>query len=170
MSELDLKYLRELAGQATPTTKDADLCRYEHGGGRLVVFEGERRLIADFYDEPNREFYAALNPQTAIALLDAVERLTKERDALLADVGQQVRMRQYAEAARDEARSAVEALDGAANSVLFHWFDCEHGECGHLNESLEKLQKVCPKRQKYLATVDGDRAASWSSPAKERRA
>lgn len=117
MSELDLKYLRELAGQATPTTKDAELCRYEHGGGRLVVFEGERRLIADFYDEPNREFYAALNPQTAIALLDAIERLTKERDALLADVGQQVRMRQYAEAARDEARSALEML----TDEPMHW-------------------------------------------------
>lgn len=23
--------------------------------------------------------------------------------------------------------------------ALFHWFECEHGDCGHMNEAMERL-------------------------------
>lgn len=42
------------------TPQPLNLTRYDHGGGRLVQNEGNNlQLIADFYDEANREFYVA---------------------------------------------------------------------------------------------------------------
>lgn len=47
----------ELAAKATPNPR---LVRYDHGGGRLLLeANGLRDLVADFYDEGNREFYTS---------------------------------------------------------------------------------------------------------------
>lgn len=72
--------LRRLAEAASVSMSGATLMRYDHGGGRLAALDGdERRLIADFYHEADREFYAAANPQAVLALLNEIERL---REAL----------------------------------------------------------------------------------------
>lgn len=73
-TSIDWDELRRLAEAATPT-EGATLNRYEHGGGRLLIDRtqegGGRQLIADFYGEgADREFYAAANPATILALLD----------------------------------------------------------------------------------------------------
>lgn len=48
--------LVEMAGKATDAL-DSDLMRYEHGGGRWAKLrDGERKLVADFYNEADREF------------------------------------------------------------------------------------------------------------------
>ena len=55
----DVKRLRELLAAATPVT-DADLIRYAHGGGRWAMLrDGERELVADFYNEADRETHVA---------------------------------------------------------------------------------------------------------------
>lgn len=69
----DLAALRALCEKATP---GPELTRYPHGGGRLAEHSGADgpNLIADFYDESNREFYFAA--RTALPrLLDEVEGL-----------------------------------------------------------------------------------------------
>jgi len=43
---------------ATAATDVVVLMAYDHGGGRLYVEEPERKLVADFYDQPDRDFYA----------------------------------------------------------------------------------------------------------------
>ncbi|MHB1937034.1 MAG: hypothetical protein ACYCOR_10665 [Acidobacteriaceae bacterium] len=63
------------------TTKDVNIDRYSHGGARLAVLGVReknyfgRHLIADFYDEANREFYINA-PADLAALLE-------ERKALI---------------------------------------------------------------------------------------
>jgi len=49
------------------------LIRYDHGGGRLFIDgeAGERTLIADFYNQGDREFYSAA-PQLVRELLAAL--------------------------------------------------------------------------------------------------
>lgn len=52
--------LDEIEGRANAATEGPTLTRYDHGGGRLAVFHGDHRaLVADFYGEGDREFYAA---------------------------------------------------------------------------------------------------------------
>lgn len=76
-----LKTLRELvaAGEKATPTRDATLMRYDHGGGRFYREVGrDRLLIADFYDEANREFYfAAANARPALAALLRVVEAAK---------------------------------------------------------------------------------------------
>lgn len=82
-----LAELKRLAEAATPT-EGATLNRYEHGGGRLFVAlhtrgGSGRQLIADFYgDGADREFYAAANPATVLALIARIERLEGEKARL----------------------------------------------------------------------------------------
>ncbi len=55
ISELD--EIRQRLDKSTPLDK-ATFTSYSHGGGRLYIDDGKiRDLIADFYDEANRDFY-----------------------------------------------------------------------------------------------------------------
>lgn len=54
-----LQAIRERESKATE--EPLEVIRYEHGGGRMFTPKqenGTSDLIADFYDEANREFYA----------------------------------------------------------------------------------------------------------------
>lgn len=61
LSDLEAK-----ARAATPGPLSVN--RYDHGGGRLFIRE-PLQLIADLYDEGNREYYAAFSPSIALKLL-----------------------------------------------------------------------------------------------------
>lgn len=66
--------LRALAEKATPTDA-AVLYRYDHGSGRVLIEDiPGRKLIADFYHEGDREFYATARA-TVLALLSRMEEL-----------------------------------------------------------------------------------------------
>ncbi len=75
MSEVNLGELRELLAKATPVV-EADLMRYEHGGGRLAILrDGQRTLVADFYgDGEDRELFMAMRVSLP-SLLDRIEAL-----------------------------------------------------------------------------------------------
>jgi hypothetical protein len=64
------------AAEKAITPQSLMLIRYDHGGGRLFIEDGDNRdLIADFYDEANREYYARVDPASVLALIAEVERL-----------------------------------------------------------------------------------------------
>lgn len=44
----------EIESKATPVKKHT-VIRYEHGGGRVCVESENRKLVADFFNEPDRE-------------------------------------------------------------------------------------------------------------------
>ncbi len=71
------------------TPKPLDITRYSHGGGRM--FSG-RDLIADFYDEGNREFYVAANPEAVRTLVQGVRGLIEENAAREAEAGALVQL------------------------------------------------------------------------------
>lgn len=67
----NLEEIERLIEARTDVT-DADLMRYEHGGGRWAKLrDGERVLVADFYSEADREYIvaAALSAPALIAAL-----------------------------------------------------------------------------------------------------
>ena len=66
---------------ATPGPWRVD--RYDHGGGRAYVEEPRRTLVADFYQEGDREMLAHA-PADLRWLLDALAEAEAERDALSA--------------------------------------------------------------------------------------
>lgn len=120
--------LREAAEKATQV-KDIDLMRYGHGGGRLAIMrDGDRTLVADFYQEGDTEFYGLCSPENILALLEALsterarsegleraEQLVREaRDVLLRvqtyapDVG----VDEFLDAIHD-ARLLIAKIDGA---------------------------------------------------------
>lgn len=73
---------RRLLEKMTPLA-NARMVRYDHGGGRLATFDAEKReLIADFYNEGDREFYYWF-ANNAAALLDAAEELDRTRQQLV---------------------------------------------------------------------------------------
>lgn len=67
---------------AATSGTDANLTRYDHGGGRMWVDQpGEgRELIADFYNEPDREFlyHAHDDVESLIASLRAARKALKD--------------------------------------------------------------------------------------------
>lgn len=73
MSDADIPHLRKLHAAATqgPLT----LTRYEHGGGRFYR-EDSRTLVADFYNERDRECIVAEH-NAMPALLDELEAARK---------------------------------------------------------------------------------------------
>lgn len=82
---------RVLREKAVAATSGATLNRYKHGGGRLAVFDGDRRLVADFFQVDDREFFALWSPSVALALADWLEtdadfseqlRMSCEKEAL----------------------------------------------------------------------------------------
>lgn len=80
---LDLEAIRERVEKATPAD-NLTLTRYEHGGGRLFVDldigtpEG-RDLVADFYEEDDREFYFAARTDIPL-LLSHIDALAAETE------------------------------------------------------------------------------------------
>ena len=71
---MNLHELKRLLMEATPLPHKVN--RYDHGGGRVFVDAGEdRNLIADFYEEADRELFIALR-NAAPELIAACE----ERD------------------------------------------------------------------------------------------
>lgn len=115
---------------------------------------------------------------------DAIERAVKERDGAIEQLAKEARARGEAEGrlrasqwpgvvegwqkrAEGAERQLAEAR-GAADSVLFHWFECE-GECNQLQESMEGLRDS-PAGQPfrdYLARIDGA-ATNTPTPAPHR--
>ena len=78
LNESELKNLESITAKAV-AERSLTLTRYEHGGGRLVIEDGnDRKLIADFYDEANREHYAAFDPTTCAELMREVLRLREQ--------------------------------------------------------------------------------------------
>ncbi len=82
---IDLDTMERIARAATqdPLT----VVRYEHGGGRIFM-EEPRALVADFYQEGDREFYAAASPSTVlemVAELRALRRRLKAADAVIGE-------------------------------------------------------------------------------------
>jgi hypothetical protein len=64
--------------RAEAATVGASLERYRHGGGRMAIFAtGGRCLVADFFDEGNREHYAAWHPAVALAVADWLDAQTE---------------------------------------------------------------------------------------------
>lgn len=62
---------------------DADLMRYEHGGGRLAVLrDGERKLVADFYHESDREHLTLCSPPNIRRLLALAREGMRVREAV----------------------------------------------------------------------------------------
>lgn len=101
-------------------TQHPSMMRYEHGGGRLALVEqGNRKLVADFYDEENREFYGE-----APTMAQVIRQLWEDHEANRA-VMEQVRYTLQIYANRDlfvgsfypsghsEAEKALAALDAA---------------------------------------------------------
>lgn len=75
----DLDRLEALHKAATPISLE-NIMRYDHGGARILDLSlGQRVLIADFYEEPDRECWIA-----ARLALPALIAAARERDELLA--------------------------------------------------------------------------------------
>jgi hypothetical protein len=90
---MDLGPIKERVAKATP---EVMLTRYAHGGARAFVDNRNiRKLVADFYDEENCEFYWRARTDVPALVLE-VERL---RAALAVEV-----------AACDEAEQRAAAL------------------------------------------------------------
>jgi len=91
LSDKAKELLDGLAG-VTPF-KDADLMRYEHGGGRLAILrDDERRLVADFYHEADREHFVRCSPDSLRPILERfleqeqrIERLEKALEPFVAE-------------------------------------------------------------------------------------
>ena len=73
---LDLEPIKARCEKATPFDERMRQNRYEHGGGRMFRDgdAGDRSLVLDCYDEPDREFYFHAY-QDVKTLLAEVERL-----------------------------------------------------------------------------------------------
>lgn len=71
----------EAKGKAATQPELLTLTRYDHGGGRLLSPE-PRDLVADFYDDANREFYFAArnNWQEMVEELRRLERVRESFD------------------------------------------------------------------------------------------
>jgi hypothetical protein len=104
-----IERLNELAKGATQDDR-VSLQRYDHGGGRLAIFAPTRILIADFYIEADREYYAACNPAAIAQAATEYAAVVAERDALR------------------------EALTGM---VAQHGCDCGHPHCNRCAETRE---------------------------------
>ncbi len=90
--------LRDLLSKATPLP--LGIKRYNGGGGRL--FSPDRHgLVADFYEESDRELFLAMR-NALHALLDVVEAAKHERE---------ITLRPYADG--DEIITAIERFDKA---------------------------------------------------------
>ena len=65
--------------------KRFELRRYDQGGGRFMYYgtgTNDRNLIADFYSENNREFFATCSPEKVARLIRMLKRRTEWAQAL----------------------------------------------------------------------------------------
>jgi hypothetical protein len=69
---INLDTLERIARAATPDP--LTVIRYEHGGGRIFL-EEPRTLVADFFNEGDREFYAAASPSTVLEMVAELRAL-----------------------------------------------------------------------------------------------
>jgi anti-sigma factor ChrR (cupin superfamily) len=79
--------------RAEAATVGASLDRYTHGGGRMATFAADdRHLVADFFDEGNREHYAAWQPAVALALADQLDAQADRAESMwiVNDLGERV--------------------------------------------------------------------------------
>lgn len=84
---LNLEAIKARCEKATESS-DLTLTQYAHGGGRLFVIGGpnsERKLVADFYDEDNREFYyhARTDLPALVAEVERLRKVVEETDRLV---------------------------------------------------------------------------------------
>jgi hypothetical protein len=80
MAELSTEHLTEMLEICEKAKAFSDapqhLTRYDHGGGRLTRIHHTdtgteyRTLVADFYEESDREFYATFDPATCAELIN----------------------------------------------------------------------------------------------------
>ena len=98
---------RELLSKAT--LEPLKLIRYEHGCGRLWR-EDTRDLIADFYDEGNREFYARSR--------DIVSSLCNELEQVRSQHSVQVDSIKALHEQEKVMRAAIEGLISTADFAL----------------------------------------------------
>jgi hypothetical protein len=70
----DLARVERAAKAATPHDDTFSTTRYEHGGGR---FYARLELIADFYDEANREFFALCDPALVLRMVALIKDVSK---------------------------------------------------------------------------------------------
>ena len=69
--------IAEMRARCDAATANPELVRYEHGGGRSYVIDNkERRLVADYYHESDREFYHAARTDLPLAL-DLLEKAVR---------------------------------------------------------------------------------------------
>ncbi len=89
LTNSELNEIRERCEKATP---GPELVRYEHGGGRSYIQTGDweslhgkrdRKLVADYYNEEDREFYHSARADIP-ALLAHIDALESERQLLIA--------------------------------------------------------------------------------------
>lgn len=79
---LVLNRLRANLALANGRTHEPELSRYEHGGGRMTKEHNNRRnLVADFYDEGNREFFAACSVTAERAWESTIAAIETLKDA-----------------------------------------------------------------------------------------
>jgi len=106
----EIEALLALREKATPT-HDATLMRYDHGGGRFYREVGrDRSLIADFYNEGDREYYfAAANATEALRKLVAIAKAAEK----VADV--EILADEYG--VTPQAQRELEALDSALQAA-----------------------------------------------------
>ena len=78
--------IREIQSRAEKATPGPTLMRYEHGGGRSLLETLDpkgnplRKLVADYYEEPDREFYHHARtdiPALCADLLEAREAIRR---------------------------------------------------------------------------------------------
>jgi hypothetical protein len=77
--------IAERVGKATGGLSTVQITRYEHGGGRIFLADGDsRELIADLYDEGNREFvyHAFGDIAYLLSLVASLSRRAGEADEL----------------------------------------------------------------------------------------
>ena len=74
----------ELRRLAESATKGATLERYRNGGGRLAIWGIPRELVADFFNERDREFYAAANPAAVLDMLNQLDAAEARLEAVRA--------------------------------------------------------------------------------------
>ena len=122
---IDTKELRRLAQAATPHVghackyRDAHWLREGH-----VDFENADLFIASERPQEDAAFYAAANPTTIIEILDRLEEVEKERDALRAALQHEADCMDAAKAEIEALRAKIEAMERQEPV----WFIDERGE------------------------------------------
>jgi uncharacterized protein len=101
-----IEAMKKMAEKATPSP--LKLSRYDHGGGRLY-HEDSRTLVMDTFNEWDREFYAALTPETVLRLLAVACAAQAINDGLL-DMGSNYQVDAVLAEQLDDALAKLEGM------------------------------------------------------------